>query len=92
MKDNILLATETSLITGSAVYGISNIYSVIGIIILVLDVILIGFKIYQAIKTSLNKGTSIDLETSINEAKDILEDIQDKLPKVDNGKSDTGET
>lgn len=81
MKDNILLTAETSLITGSAVYGITNIYSIIGIIILILDLVLIGFKIYQAIKSSLNKGTTIDIETQIDEAKKILTNIQENLPK-----------
>ena len=84
-KDNLVLM-ETSLITGSAVYGITNIYNVIGVIILVLDLVLIGFKIFQAIRDAKNKGTPIDIESQIVQAKDILEDIQDKLPKdVDNG-------
>lgn len=84
-KDNFVLM-ETSLITGSAVYGISNIYNVIGVIILVLDLVLIGFKIFQAIRDAKNKGTPIDIEGQIEQAKEILEDIQDKLPReVDNG-------
>ena len=90
MSDKMIAYAEATLITGSTIFSISNIYSVIGIIVLVLDVILIGFKIYQAVKSSMTKGTTIDLEQSINEAKDILNTIQKQLPKEDNdGGQDT---
>lgn len=78
--------TETSLITGSTLFGITNLYSVFGIVIIILDIVLIGFKIYQAIKASKEKGTPIDIEEQLNQAKYILQDIQDSLPKdTDNG-------
>ena len=90
MSDKMIAYAEATLITGSTIFSISNIYSVIGIIVLVLDVILIGFKIYQAVKNSMAKGTTIDLEQSINEAKDILNTIQKQLPKEEeHGGQDT---
>ena len=86
MRDNILLMTETSLITGSTFFCITNLSSVFGIVIIILDIVLIGFKIYQAIKSSREKGTPIDIEEQLNQAKYILQDIQDNLPKdTDNG-------
>lgn len=82
---------ETGAIVGTAVYGLNNIYTILGIILLCLDLGLIIVKIVQAIKNAKGKTDNTgEIETALNEAKGILEKIQDKLPKeTTNGGEDT---
>ena len=69
---------EDVLILGGVTISLSMIQTILGIIILSVQVVLIlikaGTKIYNAIK----KGKIDDVEDALNDAKDQLEDLKDK--------------
>lgn len=94
MPNKVLMNNiEVGVVAGSAVYGLSNLYTILGIIILCLDLVLIAFKVYQAIVEALNKKGNIeDVEDVIHEAQDKITDLQEALKPKGEDNGDTKRT
>lgn len=78
---DIIKTFEVALMGGSAVYGLTNLYTILGIIILVLDLGLIILKIVTAVRDSINKNDTQAVEQAIQDAKEQIGHIQEQLPK-----------
>lgn len=83
---------ETGLVVGSAVIGLSNIYQALGIILLIADLLLIIFKVYQAIKTSIAKKNGEGLEEAIDEAHHLIETLQEAIKAKEGNNGDNERT
>lgn len=81
--DSILLALGTA-------FSLSNIESVLGIIILVIQVMWISFKLIYSIKDKLKSNKPIDdLDIDVNEIINKANDIKDIIAKHSEDKDDT---
>ena len=76
--DNYLNLFETATVSGGIVYGLSNLYSVLGIVLLALNLLLIVIKIIDAIKAHKQTGSTEQLEEAIQDSSDLLQNIIDK--------------
>lgn len=81
---------ETGVVSGGVVYGLSNLYTVLGIVLLALNLLLIVIKIIDAIKTHKQTGSTDELEEAIQDSSDLLNQIIEKHKEKQNG-SDTRE-
>lgn len=81
--DSILLAIGTA-------FSLSNIESLLGIIILVIQVIWIVFKLIYSVKDKLKSNKPIDdLDIDVNEIINKANDIKDIIAKHSEDKDDT---
>lgn len=88
--DNYLNLFETGIVSGGIVYGLSNLYTVLGIVLLALNLLLIVIKIIDAIKAHKQTGSTEQLEEAIQDSSDLLQNIIDKHKEKENG-TDTRE-
>ena len=82
MESKIFSSVETGAIVGGTLYGLTNLQTILGILILVINLGLIIYKIIQAIRKSKTTGDMLDVENSLQESIDILEKLQETLPKI----------
>lgn len=69
---------EDSLIVGGVGISLSMIQTILGIIILSVQVVLILFKAGRKIYDAVKKKKLDEVEDALNDAKDQLEDLKDK--------------
>lgn len=81
---------DSILLTLGTAFSLSNIESVLGIIILVIQVIWIGFKLIYSVKDKLKSNKPIDdLDIDVNEIINKASDIKDIIAKHSEDKDDT---
>lgn len=80
---------EAVIVGGSSVFALSNITTILGIIILCLNLFLIGFKIYTAVKKAKNGDSIEDVEDAVQHSIDLLQDYVNKNKEETNGREDT---
>lgn len=91
MNERLFNTLEIGAIGSGVTFGLSNIHNILGIAILILEVFLIGFKIYQSVKASIDSKNEKPLEEAIEEAKEHLEQLQHQLEQRD-GTNSSSET
>ena len=93
MPNKVLMNNiEVGVVAGSAVYGLSNLYTILGIIILVLDLVLIAFKVYQAISDALKNKDAGAVEQAIKDAQEGIETLQEAIKPKGEDNGDTKRT
>lgn len=71
---------NTLIVLGSAI-GIAQLDTILGIIIMSLQIILVLYKLGVKVATKIKDGKYNDLEDDIKDAKDDLDKIKDNLDK-----------
>lgn len=71
---------NTLIVLGSAI-GIAQLDTILGIIIMSLQIILVLYKLGVKVATKIKDGKYKDLEDDIKDAKDDLDKIRDNLDK-----------
>ena len=78
MKHNVLNILEDATIVGGVAIGLSTIQTILGIIILSVQVILILYKGIMKIVELVKKKKYDEIDDALEETKDQLEDLKDK--------------
>lgn len=78
MKHNVLNILEDVTIVGGVAIGISTIETILGIIILAIQLCLILYKGIRKIIELVKKKKYDEIDDALEETKDQLEDLKDK--------------
>ncbi len=78
MKHNVLNILEDATIVGGVAIGLSTIQTILGIIILSVQVILILYKGIRKIIDLVQKKKYDEIDDALEETKDQLEDLKEK--------------
>ena len=78
MKHNVLNILEDVTIVGSVAIGISTIETILGIIILSVQLAIILYKGIRKIIELVKNKKYDEIDDALNETKDQLEDLKDK--------------
>jgi len=78
MKHNVLNILEDATIVGGVAVGLSTIQTILGIIILSVQVILILYKGIRKIVELVKKKKYDEIDDALEKTKDQLEDLKDK--------------
>lgn len=78
MKHNVLNILEDATIVGGVAVGLSTIQTILGIIILSVQVVLILYKGIRKIVELVKKKKYDEIDDALEETKDQLEDLKDK--------------
>lgn len=90
MNTRLLDTAEAMVVGGGTIFALSNITTWLGILILCMNLFLIGYKIYVAIKKSKESGNTEELEDEIQHSIDLLQDYINKRDKEEShGGKDT---
>lgn len=81
MKHNVLNILEDVTIVGGVAIGISTIETILGIIILAIQLCLILYKGIMKIIELVKKKKYDEIDDALEETKDQLEDLKDKNGK-----------
>ena len=78
MKHNVLNILEDVTIAGGVAIGISTIETILGIIILSVQILIILYKAIMKIIELVKKKKYDEIDDALEETKDQLEDLKDK--------------
>ena len=78
MKYNVLNILEDATIVGGVAVGLSTIQTILGIIILSVQVVLILYKGIRKIVELVKKKKYDEIDDALEDTKDQLEDLKDK--------------
>ena len=78
MKHNVLNILEDVTIAGGVAIGISTIETILGIIILSVQILIILYKAITKIIELVKKKKYDEIDDALEETKDQLEDLKDK--------------
>lgn len=78
MKHNVLNILEDATIVGGVAVGLSTIQTILGIIILSVQVVLILYKGIRKIVELVKKKKYDEIDDALEKTKDQLEDLKDK--------------
>lgn len=91
MPTKVFDTAEAVIVGGSSIFALSNLQSVLGIIILCLNLGLIVYKIYYAIKKARKGDDAEDVEEAVQTSIDMLQNLIDRQKKEeDDVREDTG--